>query len=71
MAARGDLMAPMPEQTPPTRQKITLGEMRVGRTNDVCAHRRHASIEPKRRTRAFDPSRQDKHWGRRKLMRDE
>jgi hypothetical protein len=38
-------------------------------TDHVCAHRRHESVEPPRRTR--DPSRKDKHWGRRKLARDQ
>jgi len=35
----------------------------------VRAHRLHASFEPSRRT-VFDPSRRDKHWGKRKLVRD-
>ena len=42
----------------------------IGWADDVCAHRPHGALN-RYVERVFDPSRKDRHWGRRKLARDQ
>ena len=42
----------------------------IGWADDVCAHRPHGALN-RYVERVFDPSRKDRHWGGRKLARDQ